>query len=150
MIALGICLGVAGAILMFVATYFVLRQRRRNAYGRRVSIARPVSDLRHPANTIAPFGIHVAEGPRFANAYMPGTNMRVACQRPDGSWQFSHPEEPFAPACLSDIDLEAQWRKDRETKKQQAALSHSRAGSRDDIAVPPPAYTEVDYPTRKL
>ncbi|KAA1470495.1 hypothetical protein DENSPDRAFT_870975 [Dentipellis sp. KUC8613] len=144
MIALGVCLGIVLLACILTAAYFLLRRRRRESYGKRVSTARPVSDW-NPANVIVPFGVREPQGPRFSSSHPPGTGMRTAFQRPDGSWQFSDPDDQFSPPSLSDIDLEAQRRKGRDAGSTTNLTSHSSKASVESVdIVPPPAYSETD------
>ncbi|KAI0060579.1 hypothetical protein BV25DRAFT_1992878 [Artomyces pyxidatus] len=146
LIALGVCLGVVVVLGVAAALYFGLRARRqRSEASDATRLSRPPHS-RRAANSIVPFSFDGTE-PRYAHSHAPGENMRVAYQRPDGSWKFSGAEDEFAPATLCDLDLEAQYRKKEEAKeaeKQKKASVHRTPAALDLPDVAPPSYSQID------
>jgi len=68
--------------------------------------------------------------------------MRIAYRQPDGSWLFSSPDDPFKPVIHSNIDIERQlYKVDGRHKDCSSLLTNPP----EVIAVPPPAYCEVEY-----
>lgn len=94
----GAVVGVFGLIL-FVGGAFLIRRcarsRRRNGGDGRGG---PLGDTKDPVARIVPLGTPRAEG----HSYYRSTLGRIAIRRPDGGWDFAHPNEPYLPSGISD------------------------------------------------
>jgi len=155
--AVGIVLGVVGALLVVGVVYATWRMRRKRSSDNADSIESSLVyhtqgtslDQSHPAARITPFGSPEGETPRFKHT--PGADMRIAMRRPDGAWHFADPRMPFTPTGVSEIDIMPSPSSSTitlpsrvRTKEQEAKTSRDlRSGYDRDYDVnlsPPPAY----------
>ncbi|KAK2463023.1 hypothetical protein APHAL10511_004678 [Amanita phalloides] len=96
------------AVLIIVAVgavfYFTLRWRAYQS--EHDPECRPIAstavDKTHVAARITPFASQPNLIPQFN--HRPGIDMRIATRRADGAWEFSHPNSPFNPLGVTEIE----------------------------------------------
>ncbi|EIM80704.1 uncharacterized protein STEHIDRAFT_125726 [Stereum hirsutum FP-91666 SS1] len=142
-IALGVIVGITLLFLVPCAVYLIRHRHRgrRPAKDTESNTTTTESDLTSThtvpvsvqtttSDVVAPFNV-----PQYSTDRTPGANMRIACLRSDGSWQFTYPGDPTKLKGLCDVDIEAKLHaEEMAAKKRAEAASDGGEGGGDGMS----------------